>query len=81
MLLKLAFKVKYDIVLSYFFWSEGNHQLFYHKIPPEAAKILQFYSDLSPFGALLEEINLYPTNLRDFRYTKGKLVYRGQWVH
>ena len=53
LLLKLAFKVKYDIVLSYFFhtfWSEGNHQLFYHKIPPEAAKILAFYSDFLPFG-------------------------------
>ena len=45
LLLKLTFKVKYNLVLSSFFhtlWS----QLVGHKIPPEADKILPFYSDL-----------------------------------
>ena len=49
LLLKLIFKVKYNLVLSSFyhtFWSQENHQLVGHKIPPEADKILPFYSDL-----------------------------------
>ena len=80
LLLKLTFKVKYNLVLSSFFhtfWSEGNHQLFFHKIPHKADKIMPFYSDLPPFGALLGESHFYPPNLRDFRYTEasGHTVY------
>ena len=55
LLLKLSFKLTYNLVLCLLFhtlWSEGNHQLFDHKIPSEADKILPFYSDLPPFGAL-----------------------------
>ena len=63
LLLKLTFKVKYNniVFFSFFhtFWSEGNHQLFCHKMPHKADKIMQFCSD---FGALLDESHFYPPN-------------------
>ena len=55
------------------FWSEGNHQLFCHKIPPLADKNLSF-------TPLLEERHFYPHNTREFWYTKEKSLYRGQWT-
>ena len=62
---------------------KGTNQLstVHHKISPETDKTQPFSLDLYPYWVLLGESHFYPPNLRAFRYTEGKSIYRGQWAH